>query len=129
MYACIMYIVSYACKAMSDMIQQVVKESSNKVFRTQMKKVAESRDQCARSSLTTSIPQKKSLKVVFVDVTATPYETYKQLIEVSDSDHCSDDDDHNLQTALTASLQDMQPSRYLCRKWAANSNIQASIKK
>ena len=42
-YACIMYIVSYACKAensMSDIIQQVAKESSNEVFRTQMKKVA-----------------------------------------------------------------------------------------
>jgi len=42
-YACIVYIVSYACKAensMSEMLQEVVKENSNDDLRTQMKKVA-----------------------------------------------------------------------------------------
>jgi len=76
-YACIMYVVSYACKAensMSDMMKTVVKESDKDDLRTQMKKVAatflnhqEISAQEAAYRLLSLYLKKMSRKVVYVD--------------------------------------------------------------
>jgi len=76
-YACIMYIVSYACKAensMSEMLKRVIKKNSTDVIRMQMKKVAatflnhqEISAHEAAYKLLSLYLKKMSRKVIFVD--------------------------------------------------------------